>query len=80
MTSKQQSCMYCGQLVRLVYEQGRPQAMQNGRPHVCSFSKLGLTSGERILMREDKKAREELTGAGRRTTKWSLWGALFGKG
>jgi hypothetical protein len=54
--------------------------MQNGRPHVCSFSKLGLTSGERTLMREDKKAREELTGSGRRATKWSLWGALFGKG
>lgn len=79
MTSKQTNCMYCGQMVRLVYEQGRPQAMQNGRPHKCSFSKLGLTAGERLLMRQDAKSREELTGAARRATKWSLWGALFGK-
>ena len=63
--------MYCGQPVRLVYEQGRPQAMQNGRPHECSFSKLGLTLGERTLLRKEAQPRS--------IAKWSLWGSLFGK-
>jgi hypothetical protein len=77
MASKQTNCIYCGQTISLTYEQGRPKALQNGRVHKCTFSKLGLRSGEADLNRESGKAIR----GGRKSSragKWAFWGGLFG--
>jgi hypothetical protein len=77
MAFKQTNCIYCGQAVRLTYEQGRPKALQNGRVHKCSFSKLGIRNGEAGLGREPADA-----GRGNRksnrASKWAFWAGLFG--
>lgn len=78
MAKKPTNCLYCGQTVTLIYEHGRPKALQNGRVHKCSFTKLGLRSSSADLNGQSGDSR---SGSGRkssRASKWAFWAGLFG--
>lgn len=77
MANKQTNCIYCGQSVHLTYEHGRPKALQNGRPHRCSFSKLGLGDGSADLNRDSGNSNRGSRKPSR-ARRWAFWGGLFG--
>lgn len=77
MPSKQTNCMYCGKEVTLVFEKGRPKAMQNGRLHQCSFSKLGLSSASLQLAQAETAGRGVSSRKDQAEKKWSFWAGLF---
>ena len=77
MPAKQTNCMYCGKEVTLVYEKGRPKAMQNGRLHQCSFSKLGLSSASLQLAQAETAGRRVSALKEKTGKKWSFWAGLF---
>jgi hypothetical protein len=80
MANKPTNCIYCGQEVHLIYEHGRPKTLQNGRPHQCSFSKLGLANVNSEVSRNqgDSSRSGRKSGKPGKAGRWAIWGGLFG--
>lgn len=72
--TRETTCLYCGQRICVVEEQGRPKALQNGKPHKCKFTALGFSAS---AIERNLSERKQTESTGRRRFRDFFW-RLFG--